>query len=497
MNNRYLLSMAGLILLTSCGGSSGGGGSNGNPSITSQALLPLNVLVNGSTTNNMVDDPTSIVDISKIGSHVQYKLTLANPNKVAVTLVKNGRFSLDVDEIWLNYQKSLHGDLYVITKNPNINHISKYFIKTSNEDDCFNLSSIKPGNSCSFYVLAGNMGLNFSNQDTFSFPLQYIIYQTDIPTNILNVRQCTYTPETNMYNCDNTNRPGYLNQFISYKTIPMNGSAPDALFHAFNGFSKDGGHIYMCDQNFNGVNCGKYPLNYNNQTNVLTIGIQAMSFTLPGQSASRLYAPLVSSDGNTAWYVFTNPYQVINSNQPRTIYNVPNMQYSELPGAVMGLDSSFWWSIYNSSTNYKSSIYDSNSNTFIETNISYPIAKVALDGVVIGLDDSCWRKTENNYTSYVPTAIANYVRPQDGSRHITSRSAVYIQMNVPNIVDSDGKPITTNPLTAFYKIHTENGKCEIQLDDYVMTTAATERWTMGGGQVGKFITSSANVYFGK
>jgi hypothetical protein len=497
MNKKHILSTVSLILLTSCGGGGSSGGGNNNPSHAPKNLLPLNVSLNSSSNNQVAGNAISIVDISKLGSHLQYKLTLSNPNSVAVTLTKNGRFALGVDEGWLDHQKSIHGDTYIITKNPNIYNISSHFIKTNNGDDCFNILSINPGSSCSFYVLAGNIGLNFSNQNTFSFPLQYIIYQTDAPANILNVQQCSYTAEINTYNCDNANRTGFTNQFISYKTTPMNGNAPAALFHAFNGFSKDGGHIYMCDQNFNGINCGKYLLNYNNQSNVLTVGAQATAFTLPRQSANRWYAPLVSADGNTAWYVFTNPYQVINSNQPGTVYNIPNIQYSELPGAIMGLDNSFWWNIYNNSANYNSSIYDINSNTFIETNIAYPIAAVATDGVVIGRDDSCWRKTGNNYTSYVPKAIANYIRPQNGSRHITSRNAVYIQMNVPNIVDSNNNTITTNPLTAFYKIHTESGKCEIQLDDYVMTTAATNQWTMGGGQVGKFITSSANVYFGK
>ena len=484
---KNVLAIVGLMLLTSCGGGGGSGGGGGNPgAIIPQELLPLNVSLKDLSNNNI-----PVIDISKKGSHLQYKLTLTNPNNVAITLIKNAK--IGVDTVWVDYQKQLHGESYAVLQNPNFDAISEYFTKTNHNDDCMNISSINPGNSCSFYVLAVNFGKNTTNQDTFSFPLQYDIYQTNLPANILKVRQCDYDYPSDTFSCLNASKPGFRNQFISYKTIPINGHAPEAVFVThLNGFSKSGRYIYMCDDNYRGINCGRYPLNYDTHANRLTIGVSESLFTLPG---ARSGYPAVTSDGSTAWYAMlsgSGSYSgVVNSNRTATIYNVPNIEYSGCNGAVVGLDGSFWWGVCGT-VNVNSSIYDKNADKFIETNISAPIAQVNQDGVVIALA-SCWRKIGNNHTSYVPQDINNYVyKPGIGRSAITLGNSIFIDMEVPGIVDSHGKQIMI-PLRAWYKIHTKNGKCEIHLDDYTMSGALTDLWTMGWG----FITSSTNTYSGK
>lgn len=376
-NIEFLLAMTGLILLTSCGS-----GSNNSLNTRSIELLPLKLSIKDLSNNSI-----QFVDIYKIGSHTQYKLVITNPNAVAITLVKNGKISLGIDLAWVDYQKSIYGESYVMAKNPNIDHITKYFTKTSNADDCFNNISIYPNKSCSFYITAVNYGTNNTNQDVFSFPIQYSIYQTDNPSNSLTIRQCAYQVESGKFDCYNANQTVFRAQFINYRTIHINGTAPEAIFHSWNGYSKNGKYLYMCDNNYTGLNCRKYPLSYDLINNKLIIGVSELSFKLPSNYGPRYLAPLVNSNGGTAWYVFYSGftgYYIVNSNQPGTFYKIPNIN-NTIPGyygGVMGADDSYWW---NTNSRYNSSRYDEITNSFVETNIPF-VAGVVLDGIVIGLD---------------------------------------------------------------------------------------------------------------
>jgi len=499
-------------LITACGGgggsSGGGGGDKPGPSAT---LVPLNI-----TLHDLNDNTISFIDISKVGSHTEYKLTFTNINKVSVTPPQ----SVEVDGNWFGYQMTLakeSGDEYIYKHNPGVRLTTRYFKKTNNNDDCFNKTSIAPNSSCSFYLLAFNKDTNNTDKDTFNYPMSYSFSQYGKITNKLKVEQCTYdssrTPE---YNCSNMKEPGYQNQFITYKMLPINGKAPKIISEIQNtGYDVNGEYLYKCGGGITGFDCGKYPLIYDETNNILSLSDTPTStFTITGSGISykELDGVFVTPDSNSAWYVFYNMhigYRLVNSNQPNLVWEggvgagrVPNMEYSTFNGAIMGLDGTFWFNPSNTEEAFNADIYDANTNSFKETNIPVVLATTT-DGTVLGAEKGtfgCWKKVGSDFKSYSKTLVANYIKPYDGIETMQSSNYQYVQMDIPNIVDNSGNQFSSSETPkGYYKVHTENNKCEVQLDDFVVDRAQTTKYTYGGNlYTGDIVVAPiSSVYIGK
>ena len=497
-------------MLSACVGGGGGGNPDPTPTATPKVtLLPLNVSLQDLNGNALAS-----IDVSKYYSHTWYHLTFANPNDVPVRFVPiSGRY-WKPDLIWVDHEAWLHHldrSEYLINYNRGIYAVTEVQKKTDSPNDCFNLhATLAPHASCFFETLASSAPPAWSHiQSTYSYPLTYTIEQADLPQdqfNRLTVAQCKTDgldiQHSEVYDCHNADKPGFKNQFISYATGDIHGAAPNGLSvynNDGNVVSKDGSTVYGC-QVSNIVEsrvfynkCTKSVLHYDVLQNTLTLESPPVAtFTLGEGFVTRDGAPYVTPSGDTAWFVIGDirheNYKLINSNNPsiywggycnlRPEYCIPNMENSGYINAVMGLDGTFWWNPGNGEQTYNADIYDGTSNAFNATNIRGVIG-VNADGTVIGSDPhgswrdiGCWRKSGNNYQAYVKQTIQNFILPEGEYLQEWSElgNNVYAKMDMPGAVDGVGNTSSQDSqfhAYAYYKIHTENGKCEVDYDDFI------------------------------
>ncbi|MBP9742421.1 MAG: hypothetical protein KBD37_03590 [Burkholderiales bacterium] len=501
-----------VFILAACNGSGSGGGSSGETSSNdsyNMALVPLVI-----TTMDLDNKVLPYVDISKIGSHTTYKLKFTNPNGVAVTvpsvnLPDGSTYYLNsdfYDQNWLYAQQQKYGEDYLDMYNPGLGIISGYFTKNNNTDNCFNTGSITAGGSCSFYIYAFNPGGNYTNNTTFSYPLAYLIQSVDHKSS-LTVQQCTYNYPTDPaeYNCSNESAPGYASQFITYKMNAANGNTniPEDKYNAYAyAVAQNGNWIYECTAYV----CNKYALNYSSSANSLmqadiatsTIGLHS----LWDASARGVYPEL---DGSQTWvstYSMVNGYSLINTESPDVVLtddchnnkpcapNINGWAGFGIMAGTRGLDGSMWWD----TNGFGSDKYIPSLHTFVTTNIP-SISAVNTDGTIIsGL--TCYRPGLS-YTSYISQPFLNYIVPSSGYDYVASNVYNYVLMEVPDLFNSDGNKAI---LTAYYKIHTENGLCEVEADDYVTSALANKieyglDWFNGSGNAK--VAPIASFYLGK
>jgi hypothetical protein len=498
-----ILGLISLSLLSACngggGGSSGGGGGGGT---TPTTLVPLTV-----TTTDLNNNVLPYVDISLLGSHTEYKLKFTNPNSVAVTVPFPTALNTDfADQNWIGNQINTYGANYLANYNPGAYYTSSLFTKTSNADDCFNTSSIASGGYCAFYTYAYNMGKNNTSQSTFNYPLAYNIYTTDRLT-MLVVQQCNSLGGIpTQYNCSNESAPGYSNQFITYKMLPVNGST-NITANNYGYISNAGNYSYSC----NGANCASYPITYNSGSNSLNVSsTPSNTFTLATPTGvSQIYPSLAGTQAWVTLYDNVNGYRLINSESPSVILSsqcyssgnsqpcVPNINTTPATGqgyGIVGLDGSFWWV-----TGISLDVYVPSQHTFVTTN-AYGGA-VNADGTLIlgGQGAGCYR-TSGGYTSYTKQNMANYVPPYQEAVYITTAQYNYLEMQIPNLVTADGGAVL---LYGYYKVHTENGLCQVEPDDYITPSiGGTSTFTQYGLVSSTlsstaFVTPIANIYQGQ
>ncbi|MCC2624337.1 MAG: hypothetical protein K0R14_210 [Burkholderiales bacterium] len=476
MKKNILLAIIILFGITACGGG-GGGGSGPNPPAPAPPstvnLVPLKIAM-----LDLNDNPIAYFDISKIGSHLIYKLQFTNPNPISInaynfampdyySTVQAQKKGISVESYEANYQAAgiQYGDA----------------IKTSNSDDCFNQMQdgttqvlLAPGASCSYYTYFANLGNNHSNKDTFTVPVSYTIADPNSAVNSLDVVQCSRSgmpPNPFVYDCSNMSKPGFAEQFITYKALPINGNTNFVPANPYgHNVSKDGNWFWSCTT----TNCNKYALNYDSTTNTLTQSMTSTAYTVhySGRNIADLY---VAPDGSNVWvssYSKELGFALVNTSNPNVLFDdggmgnyVPDMDttvFADYPNGVVGLDGSFWWS-----TGIGADIYDPVTQSFIKTNID-DISGVNADGTVIGFYNgkaACFDRGPD-YTSYIYRGqLLNYTAPSKGSIATNYGQNVYMLMYVPGIVHYSGVGVA---LEAYYKVHTENGKCEINLDDYTL-----------------------------
>ncbi|MBP9741752.1 MAG: hypothetical protein KBD37_00165 [Burkholderiales bacterium] len=511
---QFLRIIPAICIVAACGGGGGGGSSSGgdstNDSTSKTDLVPLHIDMLDLNNNKL-----SYVDISTIGSHTLYKLKFTNPNNVAVTIPSYNLPAMStayvnvgfVDQNWRYAQKAVYGNEYEYNYNPGIGLISSLFTKNSNPDNCFNMSSIPANGSCSFYTYAFNPGGNYTNNTTFSYPLAYFIQSVD-HNSYLTVQQCTYLVATDSkgYDCSNESAPGYAKQFITYKVNTINGNSNLSVTHPNFGYaiSTDGKWVYNCSS---AILCNKYALTYDNSSNSLNQETTVTeTFTLASLGSTYVDVVYPSLDGSQAWistYNMHDGYTLINTESPDIVLTdycaggnpcVPHINGYALTDIVpgkRGLDNSMWWNTNGSGAD----IYVPALHTFVATNIPYVWA-VNSDGTVIA-GNKCYRPGSSSYTSYASQPLLNYVGSSIDYDYITSNSYNYVAMDVPELFNADGSSAI---LKAYYKVHTENGLCEVESDDYVtnFTTNKIEYgldWNNGGAYAK--VAPISSFYLGK
>lgn len=498
-----------LTILVACGGGGGGSGGNGEniiPDInTSLSPLQLNTL-------DLSNNPIQYIDISKIGVHTLYKLKFTNTNSVEVNLRSLvGYTSTDAYYSAMAQEQGIPLDSYYAENNPG--RAYGIYVKTSNTDDCLNqmqqgangifFTPLLPQKSCVYYTYATNTGTNFTTHDSFTQPVSYFIYTNPISTGqyfSLNVVQCTQLGSTSdpVYDCSNMSKPGFSGQFIAYKMLPINGVSNFMPFNAFGAaLSKNGNWFWSCTTSV----CSKFALNYNNSNNTLTQTMTPSSTINIINSGTNMNTIYPSIDGSNVWvsrYDNNAGFSLVNTSKPNKLLTecgsvpcVPNINTSSNLGinGVIGLDGSFWWQ-----TGVGADIYDPIAQTFVQSNIP-GVVGVNPDGTVIGFSNGqpgCW-VAGSSYTSYVYRGpLLNYTAPDIGTNAQSDGQNVYMLMPVQGILGSN--------LTAYYKVHTENGLCEINLSDYTYWVSDTSSYSFSTSILNSagpfFVTSISNIYTG-
>src|SRR6185437_475725 len=500
----YFMVLAGIV---ACGGSgeNNGGGRNIQPeTVTTLSPLKISIL-------DLNNNPIPYVDISKIGSHTLYKLKFININSVAINLSNVGN-TPDYYYAALAQSMGASTESYIANYAPG--SVYGHFTKTSNTDDCLNqmqttssgisATRLESVNSCSYYMYAANGGNNYTTKDTFSQPVSYFISTDKFPENkylTLSVVQCSSTGSAISpgYNCSNMFAPGFSDQFITYKMLPINGVTNVMLFNAYGDtLSRDGNWLWNCTIS----TCNKYALNSNGTANTLTqTSISTIEINSGGQNIETLYSAI---DGSNVWvssYSNKNGYYLVNTAKPNTLLTsdcggkrpcVPNINTSSnlFPNGVVGLDGSFWW---NTGSDTNADVYDVKNQTFIQSNIP-GVVGVNADGTVIGFSvgtPGCWIVGSNESSYIYRGPLLNYIAPDTGTNVQNGKENVYLLMAVPGVIGGQA-------LTAYYKIHTENGLCQINLDDYTYWVSQTNNYSLGAGSLNNqfSVTSISNTYSG-
>jgi hypothetical protein len=499
-----------LLGLNGCGGG-GGNGSNGEDNLLldeAKVLSPLQI-----ATLDLNNNPIPYIDIGKIGIHTVYKLKFTNTNEVSVNLTGIGdtpdsydfamaqSMGITYEEYWANYAPT---------------SVDRIHVTTSNADDCLNQAKtsssgasytpLEPGASCSYYTYAYNIGNNHSNESMFTQPVSYFIYGAKsygAKSNLMVVQCSKVSSNPPDYNCNNMKKPGFSSQFIKYKMLPLNGSTNLPYFGYGGTISKNGNWFWSC----NDISCNQYAINYNESNNSLIKAANPSNTVAMIDLAKRIMSLYSSLDGTSAWvssYNKSSGYSLVNTARPNVILSsictggtpcVPhlddNYPLDFVPG-VIGLDGSFWWN----NQNYPADVFDPVAQTFLATNIP-SVKGVNSDGVVIAYSGGvpgCWTKSavKGIYTYRGP--LLNYINPMNSSSNgnfASSFTHVYMRMVVDELINAR--------LQAYYKVHTENGLCQLNLDDYTFKVPDIKPYLYAfpsNTESFSQVISTSNVYLG-
>lgn len=465
MKSKFFLAVIVLIALVAC---NGGGGNipPGSGNTPSTELVPLNITVSDLNDKPLANDT---IDVYKIGQVMKYKLTFTNPNHFAVSRPLDGGINsganVGADVNWADANNKL--------SQPGNGDIAGNFYKTNNADDCFNVSQLNSGQSCSFYSIAQHT-FNTTAQEYFSYPIAYVITQISDVTNKLVVQQCQkrYPGAVPQYDCSNETKPGYANQFIKYKLVSTTTPFPYPSNQGFQ-FSNDGKYMAYCIQNYYPATCYKQSATYNSTVNSLTFNTVSTLLPKSGQLSLSNGFALLSADGTSFFGTMIlsgGIYRIINSIQPNTpsIDSLGTNNLSEIE-EIQGLDNSIMINNTGAGRAYK---YDPLSNKIpdikIDGNFATYVYGATSDGTLIMLDGDnnlrCANSTDGiNYTS---RSMTNFVNPTTDKL-----SRAFMVFQVHNIFYAyqdltlthvNGNSYRTG---AYLKINADSRHCSIAIAD--------------------------------
>jgi hypothetical protein len=293
---------------------------------------------------------------------------------------------------------------------------------------------------------------------------------------------------------------GFLEQFISYKMLPVNGTT-NFVSNGY-GMTFSGYWSWGCQDEIYPFSCSKSAINYDKINNSLMLNSNpsyTVSLVNAGTSIEHIYP---SIDENSAWVSIWNNstgFRLVNTAESDFVWGsycfndyrcVPNINTSEKiwNNGVIGLDGSFWWN-----TSISADVYNSITKNFESTNI-YSVYGVNKDGVVIAWQKgdtlACWVRGANN-TSYVYRGkLLNYTYFNKTPDLKGNADNMYVQQPVPNIKYSRSIEY------AYYKIHTENGKCELDLDDYTYIVSVSNNYYLFFDGITSKVAPIDNIYTG-
>lgn len=454
--------------LTACNGGGGGSGTNNSPPVNpnnSSTLLPLNISVHDLANKPLLNN---IIDIYKVGAVTKYKLTLTNPNSVAVS-IPIGNNPLGVDLNWLL--------AYNLVEQPGTSNDNTEgtFYKTDNADDCFNNKELAPGSSCSLYNLAKN-DFNMTTQESFTYPLSYTIHQITEPSNKLTVKQCTekYTLTGKVYDCSNESKPGYANQFIKYRLVSLPTNFPYPMpagsAYANSSFSNDGHYAAHCSGEFPTI-CYKQRVTFAN--NNLTY-VTESTFVLDNyengiaqlSTDASIFGAYVKSSGEMVF---------INSAYPHQYAGATGSGSSRAIWVVQGLDNSIMTSGSHGGRMYKYlPAQNLMAHVKVDGEFTDYIHAESPDGTIVTEDDNhnliCANTTDG--INYISRPMQNFKLPTTYNYRIWGGDHDRAQ-RIHNVIYGYQDFYFTNmlgeselyPEGAFFRITATKNKCSIAVAD--------------------------------
>lgn len=464
-----------LIGTTACSG--GVGGSNPGPAPTNivppvLAMLPLNVSLHDLNNNQL-----NTIDVYKVGSTFKYKLTFTNPNFFMVSTPKsNGGTIIGAESNWIyaNNKSTMPGTF---------GEISGTYYKTTNADDCLNITQLQHDESCSFYTIARNV-YNTTTTESFTYPVSYQFNQIADPNNKLLVEQCTWKLGNN-YDCSNESKPGYSNQFIKYSLVStkesftLPGGYTNSIYTSISGDGHTGAFCNDLPGIQPGGPCTKQRIVFNSSNNTLTYtNLNTFSINKWFFGAK----PNLPYDGSSVWvtaYQNANSSYLFNSNiDPLTTYfglsGDALLEYSEI---VNGVDGSFWFDDgvdFSTPRKFKFN-FATNKLQRITIAPNY-VYGITADGTLIGTDANYNIVCANSIDGInnVSRPMTNFVVPNTYSKFIDNSS----QFNRVRVVQVHNQfygymDLTVNKATGesypylggYFKITADSTHCAIEPND--------------------------------
>lgn len=498
---KFLVVAIVLTFLAACNGGGGNDSPRKPPTPTpSSNILPLNISVNDLNNNPL---PNNTIDVFKIGQVLKYKLTFTNPNNFNVTRPQSHGGTVIFQD--LNWAYAHHKDLYPGA----LGEITGRYYKTTNTDDCLNVTTIERGQSCSFYTIARNT-LNTTTQEDFTYPLEYVFAEASNPTNKLVVQQCQKTGVANpLYDCSNENKPGYKNQFIKYRLVST--TTPFPQIYVGGNISNNGDYSAVCTQD-DPTTCTKNSIAYNSNNNSLTftkLTEFTMATDLPNASA------VLTADGTTFFGALLKKggdFTLINSINPSQYLGSYGSGSNRYLTEVQGLDNSI---IVNNTGLFGAIKYFPTQNKILSIKVDgsfdTQVYGVTTDGTLI-IDDAggrnlrCANSTDGlNYTS---RPMTNFVFPNsyEGNKDlkVIQEHHTFYGYQDMTLNDANGTSYITGASTVrtYFKINANKNDCSIALANASSVNSSDILFNTGIFVYGSYVnvlgklTSAANSAIG-
>ena len=474
----FILAVCGFIL-NGCGGGSAGSSNVNNSSSKLQSLqLKATPLISKA---GIAPNGTNILDLSTIGGHTDFSITITNPNTVAV-----GRPYVAIPFSWPNIKTNSPSEIIPII----------YFYHTQASDDCSSSNMMPANSTCKIYATMLWMP-SVDDTQVYQIPLDLIYDDLITPhpavPNWRNTRvsKCGYVPESK--SIDDVCKDKSM--MLYYKT------SKGQLANLGGNSSLDGSTIFI-GHSHSGSPIEQHSLSYINES--VVIGSSINTSSAPDISSSTFVFDVKPTyDGSALFWAIANDPTVDLTSSAHCFLGIGqcNNWFYNYKGDntnsgrfTVGLDGSFWvgGDDFIKHTLAVAQIYDKVTDKFIPSNImSERLCGINPDGVAIDMVESqvgdnhtatftCYRKTSSDYTSYESQPLLNF--NANPNKYFTiapiqAYNSVYVAMPIPHLytVDSQTTYEKVSSPMGYYKIHTENGKCEVEPDgEYFAFTQYTD-----------------------
>ena len=493
MMKLLILAICGLIL-NGCGGGGGSSGSS-NTSNTNSKLQSLQLKATPLISKaGIAPNGTNILDLSTIGGHTDFTITITNPNVVAV-----GRPYVAIPFTWTALP----------TNGPSGAVPPIYFYHTQASDDC-SLSNTMPANStCKIYATMLWMP---SVDDTQVYQIPLDIMYDDLITphpavpNWHNIRvsKCGYVPESKSIDdvCKDKSMMLYYKTSRGQLVDSTQWSSSRICYFGICNYPSLDGETWFTGIAKSGYSIEQQPVTYINES--LILGGAISTTAAPDISSGTFIFDIKPTyDGSVLfWAIADDPYVDLTSSEHcflgigqcnNSFYNYKG-DNTNSGRFTVGLDGSFWvgGDDFIKHTLAVAQIYDKVTDKFIPSNImSERLYGINPDGVAIDMVESqvgdnhtatftCYRKTSSDYTSYESQPLLNFnANPNKyfTMAPIQAYNSVYVAMPIPHLYTVDSQTTyekEASPM-GYYKINTENGKCEVEPDgEYFAFTQYTD-----------------------